>query len=113
MVEPVDVDHGCCEVEFGGDGLESSAGESAELGLFFEVGDHGFDGGASSFVEGGVGWFSQPVSHLVYVAHGDDVRTAIVNGRVLMKDRQVLTLNRSVVLTEARLLSAKVREAVK
>ena len=34
-----------------------------------------------------------PVSHLVYAAHGDDVRTTIVNGRVLMRDRQVLTLD--------------------
>ena len=29
-----------------------------------------------------------PVSHLVYVTRGDDVRTTIVNGRVLMRDRQ-------------------------
>ena len=33
-----------------------------------------------------------PVSHLVYVTRGDDVRTTIVNGKVLMRDRQVLTL---------------------
>ena len=29
-----------------------------------------------------------PVSHLVYVTRGDDVRTTIVNGKVLMQDRQ-------------------------
>ena len=29
-----------------------------------------------------------PVSHLVYVTRGDDVRTTIVNGKVLMRDRQ-------------------------
>ena len=34
-----------------------------------------------------------PLSHLVYVTRGDDVRTTIVNGRVLMRDRKVLTLN--------------------
>ena len=36
-----------------------------------------------------------PVSHLVYVTRGDDVRTTIVNGKVLMKDGQVRTLDRN------------------
>jgi 5-methylthioadenosine/S-adenosylhomocysteine deaminase len=53
------------------------------------------------------------VSHLVYVTRGDDVRTTIVNGRVLMKDRQLRTLNRSSVIAEANKLSAKVLEAVR
>ena len=43
-----------------------------------------------------------PFSHLVYVTRGDDVRTTIVNGRVLMRDRQVLTLNEAAVLAEAQ-----------
>ena len=34
-----------------------------------------------------------PLSHLVYVTRGDDVRTTIVNGQVLMRDRKVLTLD--------------------
>ena len=34
-----------------------------------------------------------PLSHLVYVTRGDDVRTTIVNGRVLMRDRKMLTLD--------------------
>ena len=42
-----------------------------------------------------------PVSHLVYVTRGDDVRTTIVNGRVLMRDRKVLTLDEGAVLAEA------------
>jgi 5-methylthioadenosine/S-adenosylhomocysteine deaminase len=54
-----------------------------------------------------------PVSHLVYVARGGDVRTTIVNGRVLMRDRQVLTLNETEVLREARAWAEKVRAAVK
>ena len=29
-----------------------------------------------------------PQSHIVYVTHGDDVRTTIVNGKVLMRDRK-------------------------
>src|SRR5262245_6459779 len=33
-----------------------------------------------------------PISHLVYVSHGDDVRTTIVAGAVLMRDRQLTQL---------------------
>ena len=54
-----------------------------------------------------------PVSHLVYVTRGDDVRTTIVNGKVLMKDRQVRTLNRASVIADANRLAQKVREAVR
>ena len=54
-----------------------------------------------------------PVSHLVYVARGDDVRTTIVNGRVLMRDRKVLTLNEAEVLRDARDWAGKVRAAVR
>ncbi len=53
-----------------------------------------------------------PISHLVYVTHGDDVRTTVVNGRVLMRDRRMRTLDERVVLADARALAAKVREAV-
>jgi len=53
-----------------------------------------------------------PLSHLVYVTRGDDVRTTIVNGRVLMRDRKVLTLDEAAVLSEARTLAAKVKAAV-
>jgi 5-methylthioadenosine/S-adenosylhomocysteine deaminase len=53
------------------------------------------------------------VSHLVYVTRGDDVRTTIVNGKVLMKDRHVRTLNRAAVIADATRLAQKVREAVR
>ena len=52
------------------------------------------------------------VSHLVYVGRGDDVRTMIVNGRVIMRDRRVLTLNAATVLADARALAARVRASV-
>jgi 5-methylthioadenosine/S-adenosylhomocysteine deaminase len=52
------------------------------------------------------------VSHLVYVTRGDDVRTTIVNGRVLMRDRHVRTLDAARVLADARSLAANVRAAV-
>jgi 5-methylthioadenosine/S-adenosylhomocysteine deaminase len=53
-----------------------------------------------------------PVSHLVYATRGDDVRTTIVNGKVLMKDRQVRTINRAAAIADANRLAAKVRDAV-
>jgi 5-methylthioadenosine/S-adenosylhomocysteine deaminase len=53
-----------------------------------------------------------PISHLVYATHGDDVRTVIVNGRVLMRDRRLLTLNEPTVLAEARKMAESVRAAV-
>src|SRR4051812_25488958 len=53
-----------------------------------------------------------PVSHLVYVTRGDDVRNTIVNGKILMRDRQLKTLNRATVIADANRLAAKVREAV-
>ncbi len=53
------------------------------------------------------------VSHLVYVTRGDDVRDTIVNGKVLMRDRKVLTLNEPQVLADARATADKVRAAVK
>jgi 5-methylthioadenosine/S-adenosylhomocysteine deaminase len=53
-----------------------------------------------------------PVSHLVYATRGDDVRTTIANGKVLMKDRRVQTLDRAAVIAEANRLAVKVRAAV-
>jgi 5-methylthioadenosine/S-adenosylhomocysteine deaminase len=53
-----------------------------------------------------------PVSQLVYVTHGDDVRDTIVAGRVLMLNRRVLTLDAPDVLREARAMAERVRAAV-
>ena len=53
-----------------------------------------------------------PVSHLVYASRGDDVRTVMVNGRVLMRDRKLLTLDEPSVLSEARKIAETVRAAV-
>jgi 5-methylthioadenosine/S-adenosylhomocysteine deaminase len=52
------------------------------------------------------------MSHLVYVTRGDDVRNTMVAGRLLMRDHQVLTLNRSDVLRDARAMAARVKAAV-
>ena len=54
-----------------------------------------------------------PISHLVYTTRGDDVRSTIVNGKVLMRDRKMLTLNEASILAEGRAWAEKVREAVR
>jgi len=54
-----------------------------------------------------------PISHLVYVARGDDVVTSIVHGKALMRNRKVATLNEAGVLSDARAWADKVRAAVK
>jgi len=54
-----------------------------------------------------------PVSHLVYVTRGDDVRNTIVNGKVLMRNRQLQTLDRAAVIAAANQLASTVRDAVK
>jgi 5-methylthioadenosine/S-adenosylhomocysteine deaminase len=53
-----------------------------------------------------------PISHLVYASRGDDVRTVLVNGRVLMRDRKMLTLDEAAVLAGARKMAEAVRSAV-
>jgi 5-methylthioadenosine/S-adenosylhomocysteine deaminase len=53
-----------------------------------------------------------PISHLVYTTRGDDVQTMVVNGRLLMRSRRVLTLDEPTVLAEARAMAERVRAAV-
>jgi len=53
-----------------------------------------------------------PISHLVYVTRGDDVETTIVNGKILMENRRMVTLDADKVLAEARRISDDVRHAV-
>ncbi len=53
-----------------------------------------------------------PVSQIVYASRGDDVETTIVNGKILMRDRKVLTLDEARVLGDARVAADQVRKAV-
>ena len=53
-----------------------------------------------------------PVAQIVYASRGDDVETTIVNGRILMRDRKVLSLDEARVLAEARAAADQVRKAV-
>src|SRR5687768_7564008 len=53
-----------------------------------------------------------PVSQIVYASRGDDVETTIVNGKILMRDRKVLTLDETKVVGEARAAADLVRKAI-
>jgi 5-methylthioadenosine/S-adenosylhomocysteine deaminase len=48
----------------------------------------------------------------VYATRGDDVQTTIVNGKVLMRDRKMMTLDEAAILKEARGWAEKVKAAV-
>ena len=49
-----------------------------------------------------------PYSHLVYAAKGSDVSHCLINGKVVMEDRKLLTLDLQEVLRSAREMSKKV-----
>jgi len=53
-----------------------------------------------------------PYSALVYGANGANVRHTIVDGRILMQDRKLLTLNEDSIRAEALAFADKVRAAV-
>jgi 5-methylthioadenosine/S-adenosylhomocysteine deaminase len=52
-------------------------------------------------------------SQMVYALKGCDIRDAMVNGRILLRDRQPLTLNAAEILAKAEEFGAKVRESLK
>jgi 5-methylthioadenosine/S-adenosylhomocysteine deaminase len=47
-------------------------------------------------------------SDLVYATKGSDVETVIINGRIVMRNRRLLTLNETTIKTEARALRDKI-----
>ncbi|OGC32423.1 hypothetical protein A2311_05490 [candidate division WOR-1 bacterium RIFOXYB2_FULL_48_7] len=53
-----------------------------------------------------------PYSHLVYSAGGSDVSTVIINGKVIMKDRRLITIDETEVLTKARELAVKIGQSL-
>jgi 5-methylthioadenosine/S-adenosylhomocysteine deaminase len=48
-----------------------------------------------------------PVSHLVYAANGADVETVIIDGKIVMKDRVVETIDEDEVMRHANERGAK------
>jgi 5-methylthioadenosine/S-adenosylhomocysteine deaminase len=52
-------------------------------------------------------------SHLAYVVNGSDVRTSIVNGRIVMLDRRVLTLDEEEIKERAGKIQAGIAASLK
>jgi 5-methylthioadenosine/S-adenosylhomocysteine deaminase len=50
-----------------------------------------------------------PVSHLVYAAGGGDVLHSVINGQVVMRDRQLMTLDETAIITEMQRIGEMVR----
>jgi 5-methylthioadenosine/S-adenosylhomocysteine deaminase len=50
------------------------------------------------------------VSHLVYSATGADVRDVIIDGKVIMENRRLLTLDEEEILRKAKEWGEKIRE---
>ena len=51
-----------------------------------------------------------PISHLVYAARGSDVIHSVINGRIVMRDRQLTTLDETAILAKMGLIGAAVRK---
>jgi 5-methylthioadenosine/S-adenosylhomocysteine deaminase len=47
-------------------------------------------------------------SQLVYAARGADVKTSIINGRIVMKDRQLLTIDLQAAMKNVRAIAADI-----
>ena len=52
------------------------------------------------------------ISHLVYVADEQDVTSVVVDGKVLMKDKKILTIDTERVKKEATELAARIQKAL-
>jgi 5-methylthioadenosine/S-adenosylhomocysteine deaminase len=51
-------------------------------------------------------------SNLVYATKAADVRTVVIEGRVVMRDRRLLTLNETLIKQKARLLRERVTKSL-
>jgi 5-methylthioadenosine/S-adenosylhomocysteine deaminase len=52
-------------------------------------------------------------SHLVYTTKASDVRTVLINGRVVMQDRRLLTLNENAIKVDARRYRDRILNSLK
>ena len=48
-----------------------------------------------------LGKYSNILSHLVFAAHGDDVDTTIINGKIVMENRKLKTVDEEEIITKA------------
>ncbi|MBW2568127.1 MAG: amidohydrolase [Deltaproteobacteria bacterium] len=53
-----------------------------------------------------------PFSHLVYAVNGSDVTTVIINGKIVMKDRQLLTINESEVMKSVNKIALGIKKSL-
>jgi len=51
-------------------------------------------------------------SHLVYAANGSDVDTVLINGRIVMENRRLLTIDEGKVMMEVRRIADKIRDSL-
>jgi 5-methylthioadenosine/S-adenosylhomocysteine deaminase len=51
-------------------------------------------------------------SHLVYATKATDVRTVVIEGRVVMRDRRLLTLNEALIKQQARDFRARISRSL-
>jgi 5-methylthioadenosine/S-adenosylhomocysteine deaminase len=51
-------------------------------------------------------------SHLVYAANGSDVNTVLINGRVVMESRKLLTIDEGKVMTEVRRIAERIKSSM-
>jgi 5-methylthioadenosine/S-adenosylhomocysteine deaminase len=49
-----------------------------------------------------------PVSHLVYAAKGTDVLHSVINGQIILRDRQLTTLDEAAIIAEMRKIGATI-----
>lgn len=54
-----------------------------------------------------------PYSHIVYAANGHDVKDSVINGRIVMENRRLLTIDMEDVMEKARQKSEMVKKWVK
>jgi 5-methylthioadenosine/S-adenosylhomocysteine deaminase len=54
-----------------------------------------------------------PYSHLVYAANGADVDTVFINGRPVMENRRLLTIDENEAMTRVRAIAVRVKQSLK
>ncbi len=53
-----------------------------------------------------------PYSHLVYAANGADVKTVFINGKMVMKERRLLTLNEDEIMAKVCQIAERIRHSL-
>jgi len=54
-----------------------------------------------------------PYSHLVYAVNGSDVKTVFIHGKMVMKDRKLLTLDEEEIMQRVCRIAERIRESLK